>query len=153
MNGSITSTEIETVVKRLAINRNTGSDGFIEKLYQIFREELTLIFLKLSPKLLLLLFSDSVMSESVTPWTEAHQAFLPFTISWSLPKFMSIASMMPPSHLIFWPPLLLLPSFYPSIRDFSNELAIHTRWPKFWSFSFGINPSNEYSGLISFRID
>ena len=76
-----------------------------------------------------------------------------FTISWSLLKLMSIESVMPSNHLIFCHPLLLLPSILPSIRVFSNELALCIRWPKYWSFSFSISLSNEYSGLISFRID
>ena len=88
-----------------------------------------------------------------TPWTATHQAFLFFTISQSLPKFMFIASVMPSSRLILWCRLLLLPSIFPSIRDFSNELAVHIREPKCWSFSFSIGPSNEYSGLISFKSD
>ena len=81
------------------------------------------------------------------------QASLFFTISQSLHKPMPIESVMPSSHLILHRPLLLLPSVFPSIRVFSNELALHIRWPKYWSFSFSISPSNEYSGLISFRID
>ena len=91
----------------------------------------------------------------VTPWTAARQASLSFTISQSLLKLMSIEPVMPPNHLILCHPLLLLPSIFPSIRVFSNEkrLALHMRWPKYWSFSFSINPSNEYSRLISFRID
>ena len=87
------------------------------------------------------------------PWTSALQASLSLTISQSLPKFMSIALVMPPSHFILWCPLLLLPSVFPSIRDFSNESAIHNRWPKYWSFSFIISPSTDHSGLISFKID
>ena len=87
----------------------------------------------------------------VTPWTAAHQASLSFTISWSLLKLMSIELVMPSNHLILCPPLLLLPSIFPSIRAFSNESALHIRWPKYWNFN--ISPSNEYSGLISFRID
>ena len=75
------------------------------------------------------------------------------TNSWSPPKPMSIESVMPSSHLILCCPLLLLPSIFPSIRVFSNESALHFRWPKYWSFSFSISPSNEYSGLISFRMD
>ena len=86
-----------------------------------------------------------------TPRTAAHQASLSPTISQSLPKFMCIASVMPFNHLIFCHPLLLLPSVFLSRRVFSSELAIHIRWPKFWCFS--ISPSNEYSGLISFKID
>ena len=89
----------------------------------------------------------------VTWWTAARQASLSLTISRSMPKFTSIASMMSSIHLILWCPLLLLPSIYPSIRDFSNESAAHIRWPKYWSFSFSINPSNEYSGLISLKTD
>ena len=88
----------------------------------------------------------------VTPWTAARQASLSLTISWSLPKFMSIALEMPSNHLILWRPLLVLPSIFPSIRDFSNESAIHIRWPKYWSFSFSIRPSNKYSVLISLKI-
>ena len=84
-----------------------------------------------------------------TPWTAAHQASLSFTISWILLKLMSIESMMPSHHLIFCYPLLLLPSILPSIRVFSNESALHIRWPKYWSFSFSISPSNEYLGFIS----
>ena len=89
----------------------------------------------------------------VTPWTIAHQASLSLTISRSLPKFMFIALVMPPSHLILWHPLLLLPSIFPSIRDFSNESSVHIRWTKYWSFSFSISPSSEYSELISLKID
>ena len=89
----------------------------------------------------------------MTPWTAAHQASLSFTIFWSLPKFMSIESVLPSNHLILCHPLLLLPSVFLSIRVFSNESSLHIRWPKYWSFSFSINPSNEYSGLIFFRID
>ena len=88
-----------------------------------------------------------------TPWTTAHQASLSITGSRSLLKLMSIASVMPSNHLILCHPLLLLPSIFPSIRVFSNELVLHIGWPKYWSFSFNISPSNEYSGLISFRID
>ena len=89
----------------------------------------------------------------VPPWTAALQASLSFAISWSLPKLMSVESVMPSNHLILWSPLLLLPSVFPSIRVFSSELALHIRWPKYWSFSFSVSPSNEYSGLISFRMD
>ena len=88
-----------------------------------------------------------------TPWTTAHQASLSITNSWSLLKLMSIESVMPSSYLILCCPFLLLPSIFPSIRVFSNESALHIRWPKYWSFSFSISPSNEYWGLISFRMD
>ena len=87
------------------------------------------------------------------PWTAACQASLSFTISWSLPKLKFIESVMPSSYLILCHPLLLLPSIFPSVRVFSSESALRIRWPKYWSFSFSIIPSNEYSGLISFRID
>ena len=89
----------------------------------------------------------------VTPWTAAHQASLSITNSRSLFKFMSIESVMLSNHLILCCPLLLLPSIFPSIGVFSSESALHIRWPKYWSFSFNISPSNEYSGLISFSID
>ena len=89
----------------------------------------------------------------VTPWTVARQASLSFTISWSLLKLMSTESVMPSNLLILCHPLLLPPSIFPSIRVFSNELALCIRWPKSWSFSFCISPSNEYSGLMSFRMD
>ena len=93
------------------------------------------------------------MSDSANLWTAAHQASLSFTSFWSLLKCMSFESVMPSNHLILCRPLLLLPSIFPSIRVFSNEPVLHNRWPKYWSFSFSISPSNEYSGLISFRID
>ena len=85
--------------------------------------------------------------------TTARQASLSITNSWSLLKLMSIESVMPSNHLILCQPLLLLPSIFPSVRVFSNESVLHIRWPKYGSFSFSISPSNEYSGLISFRID
>ena len=98
-------------------------------------------------------FSRSVMSNSfATPWTAARQASLSIAISWSLLKLMSIESVMPSNHLLYYP-LLFLPSIFPSIKVFSNESVLRIRWPKFWSFSFSISPSNEYSGLVSFRID
>ena len=100
---------------------------------------------------MLLLFSRPVVSYSVTPWTAACQTFLSLPISRSLPKFMSIASMMASSHLILWE-LLFLPLIFPSIRAFSNKSAVWIRWSKYLSFSFSIS-SSEYSGLISFKID
>ena len=87
-----------------------------------------------------------------TPWTAACQAFLSITSSWSLLKLVSIQSVMPSNYLILCHPLLLPPSIFPSIRVFSNESALRIRWPEYWSFSFSISPSNEYSGLISFRM-
>ena len=98
-------------------------------------------------------FNRSVISDSATPWTAARQASLSITNTWSLLKLMPIESMMPSNHLILCPPLLLLPSISPSIRAFSNESVLHIRWPKYWSFSFSISPSNEHPGLISFRMD
>ena len=93
------------------------------------------------------------MSNSATPWTAAHQASLCITNSQSLLKLISIELVMPSNHLILCRPFLLLPSIFPSIRVFSNKSVLHIRWPKYWHFSFSISPSNEYSGLISFRID
>ena len=87
------------------------------------------------------------------PWIAAHQAFLSITNSGSLPKLMFIESVVPSNHLMLYHPLLLLPSIFPSIRVFSTESALHIRWPKYWSFSFSISPSSEYSGLIYFRVD
>ena len=89
----------------------------------------------------------------VTSWIAARQASLSITNSWRLFKLMSILSVMPSNHLTLCCPLLLPPSIFPSIRVFSNESVLCIRWPKYWSFSFSISPSNEYSGLISFRMD
>ena len=108
----------------------------------------------------LVIFSKITVVESFScvwlfaiPWTAAPKASLSFTISWSLLKLMSIELMMPSSHLILCHPLLLLPAILPSIRVFPNESTLYIRWPKYWSFCFSISPSNEYSELISFRID
>ena len=99
-------------------------------------------------------FSRSVVVQLFAiPWTIAHQASLSISNSRSLLKLMSIESLMPSNHLVFSRSLLLLPSIFTIIRVFSNESALHIRWPKYWSFSFNIRPSNEYSGLISFRMD
>ena len=98
-------------------------------------------------------FSHSVVSDSATPWTTAHQASLSIANSRSLLKLMSIESVMPSSHLILCCPLLLLPPIPPSIRVCSNESTLHMRWPKYWCFTFSISPSNEHPGLISFRMD
>ena len=108
----------------------------------------------LLPLLLLLLlrrFSRVQLCE--TPWSAACQVSLSITNSWSLVKLMSIKSLIPSNHLILCHPLLLPPSVFPSIRVFFNESLLHIRWPKYWSFSFSISPFNEYSGLISFRMD
>ena len=106
----------------------------------------------LSSHLVVVVFSCSVASDSVTPWTAAHQASLLSTVSLSLLKFMSIESVTLSNHLILCHYLLLLPSIFPSIRVFSNESALRIKCLKYWSFSFNISPSSEYSGLISFRI-
>ena len=107
--------------------------------------------------LIIIQFSSAQLLSRVwlfaTPWTAAHQASLSITNSWSPPKLMSIESVMPSSHLILCHPLLLLPSIFPSIRVFSNESALHIRCLKYWSFSFSTSLSNEYPGLISFRMD
>ena len=97
--------------------------------------------------------SYSVVTDSVIPWTAVYQNSLSITNSWRLSKLMSIESVMPSNHLILCRPLLLLPSIFSRIRVFSNELVLHIMWPKYRSFSFSISPSNEYSGLISFRMD
>ena len=97
--------------------------------------------------------TQSVMSDSATPWTAACQTTLSITNSRSLLKFMPIKSIMPPNHLILCHPLLFLPSIFPSIRVFCSESALHTKWAKHWRFSFSISPSSKYSGLISYRVD
>ena len=97
--------------------------------------------------------SLSLVQLFVSPWIAACQFSLSFTISWILLKLMSIESVMLSNHLILCHPLLLLSSIFPNLRVFSSELVLHIRWPKYWSFSFSISPSNEYSGLISFRMD
>ena len=97
--------------------------------------------------------SFSCVQLFVTSLAAALQASLSITNTWSLVKLMSIELVMPSNHLTLCRPLLLLPSIFPSIRVFSNESVLHIRWPKYWSFSFNISPSNEYSGLISFRMD
>ena len=101
---------------------------------------------------LLSLFSRKVVSDSLTPWTATRQASLSFTISWRLLKFMSIGLVMPSNHLILCCPFLCLPLIFSRIRAFSNESALHIRWPKYWSFSFSTGPSKEFSGLISLRL-
>ena len=97
--------------------------------------------------------SPSHVQLFVTPWTAVHQVSLSFTISWNLLKLVFFGSVMPSNHLILCHSLLLLPSIFSCIRDFSNELALCIKWPKYWSFSFSISPSSESSGLISFRMD
>ena len=119
-------------------------DAFVELILSGKRQQEIIIVNKLQ-------FSCLVVSDSVTPWTAACKAFLSITNSQSLFKLMSIKSVMSSNHFILC--LLLLPSFFPSIRVFSNKSVLRFRWPKYWSFSFRISPSNEYSGLISFRMD
>ena len=116
----------------------------------LFYTSVVLTFLYFSP-----VQSLSCVQLFATPWTAACQASLSITNFWSVPKLMSIESVMPSNHLILCHPLLLLPSIFPSIRVFSNESALHIRWPKYWSFSFSFSfsPSNEHLGLISFRMD
>ena len=128
------------------------------KLQEFFYYHATFLSRSCSPTFSSYRWKDSVQSLShvqlfVTPWTAAHQASLSITSSSSLLKLMSIKSVMPFNHLILCHPLLLLPSIFPSIRVFSNESAVRIRWPKYWSFSFNISPSNEHPGLISFRMD
>ena len=133
------------------------SQNLIEFFYKI-NMALFFFFLKELHKVTHHLCLTSVQSHShvrlfATPWTVAHQASLSIRNSQSLLKLMSIESVLPSNHLILCHPLLLLPSVFPNIRVFSSESVLCIRWPKYWSFSFSISPSNEYSGLISFRID
>ena len=119
-----------------------------------------ILYLKIKNYLIITSFTSFSSGQSlshvqlfVTPWSAAHQASLSITNSQSLPKLMSIESVIPSNHLIFCRPLLLPPSIFPSVRVFSNESALHIRRPMYWSFSFNISPSNEHPGLISFRMD
>ena len=121
--------EVKWSLEIIVTNKASGGDGIPVELFQILVD----------------------LNPHATTWTAAHQASLSFTISWSLLKLMSIELVMPSNHLVFCHPLLLLPSVFPSIRFFSNVSPLCIRWPKYRSFS--ISPSNEYSGLISFRID
>ena len=114
---------------------------------------LLLTFLYLNGRFSSVQFSRSVVSDSATPWIAACQASLSITNFRSSLRLTSIESVMPSSHLILYRPFLLLPPIPPSIKVFSNESTLCIRWPKYWSFSFSISPSNEYSGLISFRMD
>ena len=138
MNGPITSTEIKTVIKKLPASKSPELDGFTYEFLQ--RLQISLVQ------------TLSCVQLFATPWTAAHQASLSITHSQSLLKLMSIVLVMPSSHFILCHPLLLLPLIFPNIRIFSNESVLCIRWPKYWSFSFSISPSNEYSGLMSFTI-
>ena len=120
--------------------------NFWEAFKILFKEERNILNLPVQ-------FSHTVVSDSATPWTAACQASLSITNSRSLLKVMSFDLVIPPNHLILCHPLLLQPSILPSIGVFTNETLLLIRWPKYWSFSFGISPSNDYSELISFRID
>ena len=127
-------------------------------LYQLSYQGIPVCFLLLPNNIPLYVCISSVQLLShvrlfATPWTAAHQASLSITNCWSLPKPMSIKSVIPSNHLILCCPLLLLPSIFPSIRDFSNESALRIRWPKYQSFSVNISPSKEHPGLICFRMD
>ena len=141
------------------LNNNKCKNKY--KLHSFRIEKTALLLIKLLKTIYIFIsriHSSSVQSLSrvwlfATPWTRALQASLSITNSQSLPKLMSIESVMPSNHLILSHPLLLLPSIFPSIRVFSNESALRITWPKYWSFSFTISPSNEHPGLISFRMD
>ena len=137
-----------TTGKAIALTRQT----FVGKVMSLLFNMLSRFIIAFLPRSSVQ-FSCSVVSDSATPWTAAHQASLSITNSRSLLKLISITSVMPSSHLILGRPLLLLPPIPPSIKVFCNESTLHMRWPKYWSFSFCISSSNEYSGLISFRMD
>ena len=119
----------------------------------ILQEEILICVKILSKLVFTSVHSFSHVRLFLTPWTTVCQASLSITNSQSLPKLMSIESVMPFNHLVPWRPRLLLPSIFPSVRVFSNESALRMRWPKYWSFSFNISLSNEHSGLIFFRMD
>ena len=127
-----------------------GKVGFQSQMKAICQREVRITKCQLIPcwirLVVVIVQSPSHVHLFVTPWPAACQVSLTLTISLT-------ASVMPSSHLILWRPLLLLPLIFPSIRDFSSELSVRIRWPKYWSFRFGVSPSSEYSGLISFRID
>ena len=138
------------------LNKNSLSCWYIANIFN--SKTYFFIVIMLSPDKQNYFFNVVVLSLShvqlfVTPWTAAHQASLSFITPCGLLKFMSIEGVMPSNHLIFCHPLLLPPSIFPSIRDFSNESVLLIRWPKYWSFSFSICPSSVYSGFISFRIN
>ena len=133
--------QVKKQQSELELEQQTGSKSGKEYVKAVYRHPAYLIYMQSSVQ-----FSHSVVSDSATPWTAAHQASLLITNSQSLLQLMSIASVMPSNHLILCCLLLLLPSIFPSIKVFFNESVLHIRWPKYWSFSFSISPSNEYSG-------
>ena len=131
------------------MNKASGGDGIPAELFQILNNDAVRVLHSVQ--------YSSIQSLSrvrlfVTPWTAARQTSLSITNSWTLLKLMPIESVMPSNHLLLCRPPLLSPSIFPTIRVFSNESVLHINWPKYWSFSFSISSSNEYSGLISFRI-
>ena len=134
-----------TIARRWKQPRCPSTDEWIKKLWYIYTKEYSVQFSSFQSLSHVRLFATSR--------TAACQASLSITNSWSLLKLTSIESVMPSNHLTICRPLLLLPSIFPSIRVFSNESVLHIRWPKYWSFSFNIGPSNEHLGLISFRMD
>ena len=138
-------TALFTIARTWEKPRCPSADEWIRKLWDIYTREYSVQFSSVQSLSRVRLF--------VTPWITARQASLSITNSWSSLRLMSIESVMPSNHLILWRLLLLLYSIFPSIRVFSNESVLPIRWPKYWSFSFSISPSNEYSGLISFRMD
>ena len=130
----------------ITTNKLSRSDRIPAELFKILKDDAVKVLHSISSVQLL-----SRVWLFATPWTAACQASLPITMS--LPKLMSIESVMPSNHFILCRPLVLLPSIFPSIRVFSNKLALHIKWPTYWNFSFNISPSSEYSRLISFRMD
>ena len=141
--------EVKWALGSTAVNKASGGDGIPAELFKILKNNAIKMLHLISQSVQLL----SHVQLFVTPWTAAHQASLSITNSQSLLKLMFIDSVMPSNHLILCRPFLLLPSIFLSIRVFSNESVLHIRWPKYWSLSFSISPSNEYSGLTSFRMD
>ena len=141
-----------TTGKIIALTRQT----FVDKVMSLLLNMLSRLVITFPPRSSVQFSSVQSLSHVqlfATPWIAAHQASLSITNSQSLLKFTSIESVMPSSHLILYHPFLLLPPILPSIRVLSNESTLCIRWPKYWSFSFSISPSNEYPGLISFRMD
>ena len=141
--------EVKWALGSTAVNKASGGDGIPAELFKILKNNAIKMLHLISQSVQLLCYVQLF----VTPWTAARQASLSKTSSQSLLKLMSIDLVMPSNHLILCRPLLLLPSIFLSIRVFANESALHIGWPKYWSFSFSISLSKEYSGLISFRMD